>query len=149
MKVKDCMCNTVCCVTPDSKLNEVAKLMCTNHTGCIPVCDNSNCIVGIVTDRDLVLRCVACNKDANQTPVSEIMTCNVCTCSEEDEIYDVENKMAKNQIRRIPVCDNNNHVVGILTMGNLANKCNQLGKEEVCTTIENICECNGKIKNAE
>ena len=149
MKVKDCMCDTVCCVKPDSKLNEVAKLMSTNHTGCIPVCDDSNCIVGIITDRDLVLRCVACNKEATQTPVSEIMTCNVCTCKEDDEMYDVENQMAKNQIRRIPVCDDNNHVVGILTLGNLANNCNKLGKQEVCTTIENICDCNGKIKNAE
>ncbi len=149
MKVKECMCDTVCCVKTDSKLNEVAKLMASNHTGCIPVCDESNCIVGVVTDRDLVLRAVACDKDINQTPISEIMSCNVCTCGEDEEICDVENKMAQNQIRRIPVCDSNNHVVGILTMGNLANNCNQLGKQEVCTTIENICDCKGQTKNAE
>ncbi len=149
MKVKDCMCDTVCCVKSDSKLSDVAKLMCTNHTGCIPVCNESNCVVGLVTDRDIVLRAVACNKDATQTPVSEIMTCNVCTCKEDDEMYNVENQMAENQVRRVPVCDCDNHLVGMVTVGDLANKCNQLGKEEVCTTIENICNCKGETKNAE
>lgn len=50
------------------------------HIGCIPVCDDENCICGIVTDRDLVLRTIACEKDPKITPVSEIMTCDVCTC---------------------------------------------------------------------
>lgn len=149
MKVKECMCDSVCCVKSNTTINEVAKLMNSNHTGCIPVCDESNCIVGVVTDRDLVLRCVACDKDANQTPVSEVMSCNPCTCGEDDDVCKAEDEMSNNQIRRIPVCDCDNHVVGILTMGDLANSCNELGKQEVCTTIENICNCNGKNKNAE
>ena len=65
------------------KINEVAKLMSEHHIGCIPVCDTNNCICGIVTDRDVLLRSVCCNKDLNTTPVSDIMTCNVCTCKEE------------------------------------------------------------------
>lgn len=148
MKVKDCMCNEVCCVNPDTKLNEVAKLMSDNHIGCIPVCDENNCVCGIVTDRDMVLRCVACDKDAMQTPVSEIMSCNVCSCAEDDDMVNAENKMSKNQVRRLPVCDDSNHLVGILTMGNLANNDKLLGENEVCQTISNICDCNNK-KNAE
>ena len=81
MKVKECMCNNVCCVKPETNIKEVAKLMCDNHIGCIPVCDNNDCVCGIVTDRDVLLRCVACNKDTNQTPVSDIMSCDVCTLS--------------------------------------------------------------------
>lgn len=147
MKVKDCMCNDVCCVKPETKIQEVAKLMGENHIGCIPVCDDKNCICGIVTDRDILLRCISCDKDTKQTTVSDIMTCNVCTCSENDNITNAETKMSQNQIRRLPVCDSNNKVVGILTLGDLAQNNKQIGEEEFCTTIENICNCNGQVKN--
>jgi len=148
MKVKECMCNDVCCVKPETKIQEVAKLMAENHIGCIPVCDNNNCICGIVTDRDILLRSVACNKDCNQTPVSDIMTCDVCTCMEDDEMTNAESKMGQNQIRRLPVCDNQNKVVGILTLGDLAQNGTTLGQNQVCTTFENICDCQGN-KNAQ
>ena len=80
MKVQDCMCKDIYCVKPETKIGEAAKLMSQNHVGCLPVCDNNNSICGIVTDRDLVLRCIACDKDVNKTPISDIMTCNVITC---------------------------------------------------------------------
>lgn len=148
MKVKECMCNDVCCVKPDTNLNQVAKLMSENHVGCIPVCDDNNCICGIVTDRDILLRAVACEKDTKTCSVSDIMTCNVCTCTEEEEMSNAESKMSQNQIRRLPVCDQNNKVVGILTLGNLAQNDRELGKQEVCNTIQNICNCH-ENKNAE
>ena len=66
MKVKDCMCNQVTCVTPESTVKDCAKLMCNKHVGCIPVCDNNNNVVGLVTDRDIILRSIACDKDTNQ-----------------------------------------------------------------------------------
>lgn len=147
MKVKDCMCQNVCCVKPETKINEVAKLMSEHHIGCIPVCDNNNCICGILTDRDILLRTVACNKDANTTTASDIMSTDVCTCKQEDDMVNAENKMSNYQIRRLPVCDENNCVIGILTMGDLAQNDIQLGKQEVCTTIENICNCHGGKNN--
>lgn len=149
MKVKECMCNEVCCVKPNSKIYEVAKVMCDNHVGCVPVCDDNNCVVGIVTDRDIILRSIACDKDVKQTAVSDIMTCqNICTCDCNDEMYEAENLMAQNQVRRIPVLENNK-IVGILTMGDLAHFDRELGRQEVCTTIENICNCKHNPKNAE
>lgn len=147
MKVKDCMCQNVCCVKPETKVNEAAKLMSENHIGCIPVCDENNCICGILTDRDILLRTVACNKDTNTTKVSDIMSTNVCTCKAEDDMVNAENKMSNYQIRRLPVCDEQNHVIGILTMGDLAQNDTELGKQEVCTTIENICNCHGDKNN--
>ena len=93
MKVKECMCDDVCCVKPETKINEVAKLMSSNHIGCVPVCDNNNKICGIVTDRDILLRSIANDKDVKQTPVSDIMTCNVCTCTEDEDMKNAENKM--------------------------------------------------------
>lgn len=149
MKVKDCMCENVCFVKPETKIYEVARLMSEKHIGSIPVCNNDNCVCGIVTDRDIILRCIACDKDYKNTPISDIMTCNVCTCKEDDDMQNAENKMSQNQIRRLPVCDNNNKIVGILTLGNLAQNGTELGKQEVCTTIGNICNCNEQTKNSE
>lgn len=149
MKVKDCMCNNVCCVNEDTKIKEVAKLMNDNHIGCIPVCDTNNRLCGIVTDRDILLRCITCDKDVNQTPVKNIMTSNVYTCTADEDMTNAETKMSEKQVRRLPVCDDKNHVVGILTMGDLAHHDTKLGKQEVCTTIENICNTAGQTKNAE
>lgn len=149
MKVKDCMCEDVCCVKPETKIYDVAKLMNDNHIGAIPVCTTDNTICGIVTDRDILLRSVVCDKDIKTTPVSEIMTCNVWWCTEEDDMTKAEKTMSENQVRRLPVCDTNKKVVGILTLGDLAHNGTVLGRQQVCTTIENICDCTGQTKNAE
>lgn len=148
MKVKDCMCTDVCYAKPDCKVYDVAKMMGEKHVGCIPVCDDKDCVVGIITDRDILLRCVACDKDYKQTPISDIMTTNICTCNSTDDVSTAESKMSEHQIRRIPVVEDNK-VVGILTMGDLAQNGNELGKKEVCSTISNICGCEGQTKNAE
>ena len=131
MKVKECMCDDVCCVKAETNIKEVAKLMS-----------------GIVTDRDILLRCVACDKDTNQTSVSEIMSCNVCTCKEDDDITNAQTQMSQNQIRRLPVCNSKNEVVGILTLGDLAQNTQSIGQQQVNETIENICNCH-QNKNAE
>ena len=146
MKVKDCMCGEVCCVKPDTKVYEIAKLMGQNHIGCVPVCDDKNCLVGIITDRDIILRSIANDKDVKSTKASEIMTTNVCTCNENEDICNAENKMAQNQIRRIPVVDNNK-VIGILTLGDLAHYNEKTGENNFCNTVEDICECGGQAKN--
>ncbi len=149
MKVKDCMCNEVCCVQPDTKVSEVAKLMSEHHIGSIPICDNNNCLCGIVTDRDILLRTIACNKDANTTPVSEVMTINVCSCTQNEEIGKAQSKMSEQQIRRLPVCDDKNHVIGILTLGDLCQNETRISKSEFCETLGNICNCDPDAQNAE
>ncbi|MCI8654994.1 MAG: CBS domain-containing protein [Clostridia bacterium] len=146
MKVNECMCADVYSAKPETTIYDVVKLMQDRKVGCVPICDNNNCIVGLVTDRDILLRGIACDKDTKTTPISEIMTSNVCCCNPEDEVYQAENKMSEYQIRRIPVIENNK-VIGILTMGDLAHYDRELGKQEVCTTIGNICSCEGKVKN--
>ena len=146
MKVKDCMCGEICFVKPETTIKDIAKIMEQNHIGCVPVCNNQNALVGLITDRDIVLRGIACNKDVNTTKASDIMTTNVCTCNQEDDIDEAQNKMSKNQIRRIPVVDNNK-IIGILTLGDLANYNYEIGEEIVCDTLGDICECGGQAKN--
>ena len=139
MKVKDCMCKEVVFVKPDCDTEECAKLMCENHIGCIPVCDESKKVVGLVTDRDILLRTVGCGKEIKNTPVSDIMTCNVCCCKPEEDITKAEKLMSQNQIRRLPVCDENKNVIGFLSIGDLAQNDQLLGKQNVCETISDIC----------
>jgi len=147
MKVKDCMCTELCYCTPNMTVNEVAKLMNNRHVGCIPVCDNNKNVVGLVTDRDITLRCVACDKDEKTTPVSEIMTSSVCCCNQYTEISEVTKMMSDLQIRRIPVVENNK-IVGMLTIGDLA-KNENINSKDIGNTFEQICNSGYNSKNAE
>ena len=145
MKIKDCMCNNVKWVTPNTNVCDCAKVMSDNKIGCVPVCDESNQVVGIVTDRDVILRTIACDKDCKNTPVSEIMTTNVCLCNANSEIEEAEHLMSQNAIRRLPVIENNK-IVGIITLGNLFQNKN-INSNHASNTFENICDCH--TKNAE
>ncbi len=146
MKVKDCMCCDVACVNPESKISDVAKLMLNKHVGCIPVCDNKK-VVGLVTDRDLILRSLACDKDIKQTPVSEVMTTKVFNVSPDAEVSEASKIMCDCQVRRVPVVEND-VLVGIITIGDLANNQN-ISNQEVSETVEGICKCHNNPKNAE
>lgn len=145
MKVKDCMCNHVNFVKPNTSVQDCAKIMCECHVGCTPVCDDNNKLVGIVTDRDILLRAVACDKDICKTPISEVMTTKPCCCESNTDIQEAEDLMSKNQIRRIPVVENDK-VIGILTLGDLAAN-EDVSMEGLCNTIE--CICGTDRKNAE
>lgn len=145
MKVKDCMCNHVNFVKPETTVKDCAKVMSQYHVGCTPVCDDNHKLVGIVTDRDIILRAIACDKDTCKTPVSEIMTTKPWSCECNADINEAQRIMAKNQIRRIPVLENSK-VVGILTLGDLASN-ETIDEENLCETIE--CICSNDDKNAE
>lgn len=145
MKVKECMCHNVECVTPDATVCDVAKLMLNKHVGCIPVCDNNKNVVGLVTDRDLILRTLACEKDIKQTKVNEVMTTKVYNTTPEADVEDVSKIMCECQIRRVPVVDND-QLIGIITVGDLVNNHN-VTQEEVSNTFEGICKCGENAKN--
>ncbi len=148
MYIKDCMTKNVCCCNTNSTIEEVAQQMNENHVGCVPICDANKNIVGVITDRDIILRTVACGKNPKQTKASDIMTCNPCCCKQEDNVDEALEQMSKMQIRRIPICDDTNKVVGILTLGDIVSNEN-IGEQSVCYTIENICNCSNQPKNAE
>lgn len=145
MKVKECMCNQVACVKPETKIKDVAKIMKDKHIGCVPVCDNNNQLVGLVTDRDLILRGIAADKDINQTPTSEVMTTKVFNISPEADLEEASKIMCECQIRRLPVIENN-AIIGIITLGDLANK-KDVQTAEVGNVVEEICNCSQNAKN--
>jgi len=118
MKVKDKMTKSVASVTPDTTVDQVAQLMEKHNIGAIPVVDQDN-LVGIVTDRDIVIRNIAEGKDPKTTPVSSVMTTHVVSVTPDADVNEVADKMAQNQIRRVPVVENNK-LVGILSIGDIA-----------------------------
>lgn len=118
MKVKDVMTKNVAYVNPTASIADTAKLMQQHNVGSIPVCDQ-NGVVGIVTDRDIVVRTVAYNKNPQQTPVTDVMSTQVTTVSPDMDMKDVTRKMAASQIRRVPVVENNS-LVGIVALGDVA-----------------------------
>ena len=147
MKINEFMCQDVCFVTPDCNVYDAARIMNENHIGCSPICNDEKNVVGVLTDRDIVLRSVACDKNAKNTPVSDIMTTNVYTCKSEQDIEYAQSIMEQNQIRRIPIVDNTNKMVGILSTGDLAHYNHKIGEENFSTTMKNICNCKGNVSN--
>jgi CBS domain-containing protein len=118
LKVKDIMTKDVAYVNPDSTIMEAAQLMQKHNVGSIPVCDNSG-VVGMITDRDIVLRNVASGTDPQKTAVKNIMTAQITTVTPDMDINKISNLMSTGQIRRVPVVENN-MLVGIVALGDLA-----------------------------
>lgn len=139
MRVKECMCKKVVRATSDTTLEEIATLMQQNDVGCVPICNAENNVIGFVTDRDIITRCVANHKNCSQTKASDIMTTKVIQTTPDTEVNQATDTMSTNQIRRLPVIENN-QIVGMLTIGDLA-KNQDVSSKEIGNTIEGICEC--------
>jgi len=120
LKVRDIMTKNVAYVDPNSTVKDAAQLMQKHNVGSIPVCDQ-NGVVGIVTDRDIVVRNVAHGNNPMNTPVRDVMTSQIATATPEMDVREVTSIMSDNKIRRIPVVENNK-LVGIVALGDLASK---------------------------
>ncbi|MCY0875931.1 MAG: CBS domain-containing protein [Firmicutes bacterium] len=118
MKIRDLMTANVSCCTPQATCEDAAKMMQQENVGAIPVTEGKK-LVGIVTDRDIVVNCVAKGTHCAQTSVSSVMTRNPVTCSPETDAHEATHLMASEQIRRLPVVENGN-IVGICSLGDLA-----------------------------
>lgn len=134
--------NPVCCL-PNASVAQAAKLMQSGNIGSIPVVDNEQTqkLVGIVTDRDLALKIIAEGRDAASTKVEAVMTHKVVTCHADDDLQKALDAMAEHQLRRIPVVDNDNRIVGIIAQADVATRAGQPEKTaEVVTEISQVSE---------
>ncbi len=120
MKVRDAMTERVAAATPDTTLQEIAGMMKVGDTGAIPVVDDGQ-LIGIVTDRDIVLRCVAEGHDSSDMTAEEIVSEDLETIDPESDLDEAIELMAMKQIRRLPVVDNG-ELVGMLSLGDIAVK---------------------------
>ena len=113
----------VCCLPTDS-VSEAAGLMKNENIGAIPVVENrlNNKLVGIITDRDLALKILADGLDATTTKVEAVMTRKMVTCRAKDDWQSAQDLMSKHQLRRIPVVDKNNALIGIIAQADMATR---------------------------
>jgi CBS domain-containing protein len=123
-KCQDIMTKDPFCCVPTESSQRVAQLMRDRDVGAILICESEETkrLVGIVTDRDLALRVVAEGTDPKATPVGSVMTREVFTCQPEDDVERALESMEKHRVRRIPVVDQQNRIVGIITQGDIANR---------------------------
>jgi len=117
--VADVMTRDVRSMTPDDTLIQAARTMKDFNIGAIPVCDQDR-LVGMVTDRDLIVRGVAEDLDLKSAKLADIMSAHVHTVRESDDVSEVQSEMTRAKIRRMPVVDPQDHLVGIVSMGDLA-----------------------------
>lgn len=119
MKIKDIMSKNVEVVSPEALLFEVAQKMQQSDCGSILVSQNDR-LIGVITDRDLALRCVAESHHPASTKAEQVMTKEILYCRDNDEMEDVAQNMTKNKVRRLPVLDKDKRLVGIISLGDLA-----------------------------
>jgi CBS domain-containing protein len=119
MKVRDLMHKGVEIMTPDTPVTRLAKKMREKDIGAIPVGSNGK-LVGMVTDRDITVRAVANAKDLTQLTAQDVMTKGVVCCRDTDKVRDVLEAMENKQIRRVPVTDDNEQVVGMVSLGDIS-----------------------------
>ena len=135
MKVSEAMTAQVVTATPTTTIAEIARTMAKIDTGAVPIVDNGK-VVGLVTDRDIVVRVVA-ESGSLDAPVSGVMSDDVQTCREDDNLADAAAKMGAQQIRRLVVLSDTGKLSGILSLGDIAV---DYGAKAVGKTLEDISE---------
>ena len=119
MTVQELMNQKVITIEPSASAALAARLLSRYNVGALPVCTSDRRLRGIVTDRDIVLRCVAPEEDPAQTPVRDIMSRAPATLAPSPDVHAAALAMAAHQVRRMPVVENSK-LVGILSLGDLA-----------------------------
>ncbi len=133
-KCNEIMSKSVKTATPETTFHEVALLMREGDMGAVPVVDGGR-LVGIVTDRDIVVRSIAEGKDAS-TPVSEAMTTELFTVNGDDFVFEAIRLMGDKQVRRVPVINNDGDLAGIIAMADIALETED--DLEIAETLEEI-----------
>jgi CBS domain-containing protein len=124
MKIKDMMHKGAEYVAPSATLQQVAKKMKDFDVGAIPVCEGGKPI-GIVTDRDITIRVLANGKDVSKLTAKDVMSKNVVHCRDTEEAEDAIRIMEKNQVRRLPVLNEAQKLVGMVSLGDISHALSQ------------------------
>ncbi|MDO4845041.1 MAG: CBS domain-containing protein [Oscillospiraceae bacterium] len=138
MKVRDCMTDAAVSVGAGESAAYCARLMARYNVGCLPV-QAAGKLQGIVTDRDLVVRCMAAEREASRVPVGQIMTCRVATVRPEDDVLRAVTLMEREQIRRLPVVQGEK-LVGMISLADLfaEDDCSMEAADCLCEISKNI-----------
>ncbi|HKO16252.1 MAG TPA: CBS domain-containing protein [Gemmatimonadaceae bacterium] len=141
MRAQDVMTKDPACLTPNATVREAAQLMQREDVGIIPVVQEqqgSRQLLGVITDRDIAIRVVGDGKDGS-TRVSDVMSRDrISTCQPSDDVGEVMNAMAKEQVRRIPIVDERGGLVGIVAQADIVRRTKDDARSE--RTVEEISE---------
>src|SRR5688572_22020114 len=145
MKARDIMTSNVECVTAKDNIQAAARIMRDEDVGIVPVVEETGgnrVLRGVVTDRDIAIRCVAEGKDARSCTVADVMSSGLVTVRPDADLKEVMEKMKKAQVRRIPVVEDANRLVGIIAQADLATQ--GAGDKAVGDVVEKISEPGGR-----
>lgn len=140
MRVKDCMSAAAVTITPEESAALAARLMARHNLGALPVCDYNGALRGMVTDRDIITRCIAVDQDPSRVPVADIMTTQLETAAPGEPAQTAVDRMAAKQVRRLPVVEKG-QVVGVVSLNDLA-RSRKLEMEAAAA----LCEISGNVK---
>lgn len=121
MKLREIMTDAVVRINPDESVAVAARTLARYNIGILPVCGGDGRLCGVVTDRDLVTRCIAAGRQPSTTPVKEVMTANVVSARPDMDTGAAAYLMGRQQIRRLPVLENG-RLCGMVSLGDLANR---------------------------
>ena len=137
IRCSEIMTRDVRTATREMTLQQVAQMMRDGDMGSVPVVEDGR-LIGIVTDRDLAVNVVAEGLDPKTTQIGEVMTKGLVTCKENDDVWTALKLMQENQVRRIPVVDDKDHLRGIIAQADVATK---FGSERATgKTVEQISD---------
>lgn len=119
VKTSEIMSREVSAVSPANSIKSAADIMRVNNVGILPVVDG-NRMVGIITDRDIVLRVISDGKAVADSVVEDAMTEEVHYCLDDDDVEDVAKRLGELRIRRMPVLDSSGHIVGMISLDDVA-----------------------------
>lgn len=137
MKVKDLMSRRVEMISSGSNLVEAAEKMRSMEMGALPVCEGEE-LIGMVTDRDIVIRAIAQDEDPSETFVSEIMTPEVYYCYEDDDVAEAAKQMEERTVRRLLVFNSDNEPKGFISLADFALKSRD--EHLTCELLGCVCE---------
>jgi CBS domain-containing protein len=124
-KIGEVMSSEVHTIRPDASIEEAAQEMRDGDFGLLPVANNGQ-LLGVITDRDIAVRAVAEGKDPD-TPIQEVMSAGVISAHEDDSVEEAARIMSEHQIRRLPIVDDKEHLVGIVSLGDFAVDASDIG----------------------
>lgn len=136
MKCWDIATKNIKTCTPECTAKQAAQIMKDINTGIVPIVNAKNEIQGVVTDRDIIIRTIAMNKNPKDVHIKEFMSKPVITAHAKDNVTAVAKKMKKNQLRRIPIVDDANKLVGMISLGDMAVTAEE--QQEACKILEKV-----------
>lgn len=141
MKVRELMTSPVIQIGAEESVSVAARTLAHYNVGMLPVCGGDGQLCGILTDRDIVTRCLAANRSPEETSVKEIMTGQVLTAQPDMDTGAAAHLMGRQQVRRLPVIENGK-LCGMLSLGDLANR-----EESVYDATDALSEITSNISN--